>query len=271
MFRLQNNTPSVYVNQSRDFQLFCRLYDCINNGVRFDIRTMVNILDPFKANDRVLTLLCTKVGFFPKAQYDSNILRHIIASFPYAIRHKGTKLGIEIAVGTILKAEKDWSSSSLTFKDLETLIEIDNDTHNISIYTTFAISNIQPLEDFLSYIIPVGYTYSFGTVDKRALGNVVTVNDTISTMMNPSISNSQVRGVDRIFVGQSSSADEFQFRTLFEDNIVGSFTSTEVIGSNNYLTENKYASNKQSINNGDIKLNTSRDTIDRSTSSKEED
>ena len=107
MFRLQDNTPSVYVNQSRDFQLFCRLYDCINNGVKFDIDTMLNILDPMKINDRMLNLLCTKVGFFPKAQYNSNVLRHIIASFPYAIKHKGTLLGIEIAVGTILKAEKD--------------------------------------------------------------------------------------------------------------------------------------------------------------------
>lgn len=43
--RLQNNVPEVYVKESRDFQLLCRLYDCILNGVKFDIDSMLNITD----------------------------------------------------------------------------------------------------------------------------------------------------------------------------------------------------------------------------------
>ena len=40
MFRLQNNVPEVYVDKSRDFQLFCRLYDSCFGGVKFSIDSM---------------------------------------------------------------------------------------------------------------------------------------------------------------------------------------------------------------------------------------
>ena len=42
MLRLENNTPSIYCQKSRDFQLFCRLYDVVNNGVKFDIDSIIN-------------------------------------------------------------------------------------------------------------------------------------------------------------------------------------------------------------------------------------
>ena len=72
MFRLQNNTPSYYVNNSRDFQLFCRLYDYINNGVKFDIDSIININDPLKINDRLLNLYGSKVGFFTNKNINTN-------------------------------------------------------------------------------------------------------------------------------------------------------------------------------------------------------
>ena len=91
MFRLQNNTPSYYVNNSRDFQLFCRLYDYINNGVKFDIDSIININDPLKINDRLLNLYGSKVGFFTNKNINTNVLRRILKAFPYLIKYKGTK------------------------------------------------------------------------------------------------------------------------------------------------------------------------------------
>ena len=91
MFRLQNNTPTIYVENSRDFQLLCRLFDYMINGIKYDINSILNILNPMKINDRMLNLLCTKLGFFPKNQYDSRTLRYILSTFPYIIKNKGTK------------------------------------------------------------------------------------------------------------------------------------------------------------------------------------
>lgn len=249
MFRLQDNTPSVYVEQSRDFQLFCRLYDCINNGVKFDIDSIINILDPKLVNDRILTLLATRVGFFPKREYDSNILRYIIASFSYALKYKGTKRGIEIAVSTILKAEK----SIITDRDIETTIQIDNINHSIWIYTTGSIINIHALEDFLSYILPVGYTHQFGVYDPREYDQEINTEDSLAIMVNPMISNSQVRGTDRYL--DINSSNEYQFKTEEENETVGTYTATFVIGSNDYLTKEPFG---KDING------TVRDSIDKS-------
>lgn len=259
MFRLQDNTPSVYTNQSRDFQLFCRLYDCINNGVKYDIDSIINILDPMSVNDRILNLLCTRVGFFPKSHYDSNLLRHIIDSFPFAIKHKGTKIGIEIAVSTILKAEKDIYTLR---NDFGITVQIDNSSHSIAIYATSAIENLHALDDFLSYILPVGYTYTFGKYDPRQTSNEVVVSNISKVMINPAVSNSQVRGSDRYL--DLTSGNDYQFRTDIENNLVGTFLATEVIGSNNYISE--IDKDGKTIYGDDIS-GTTRDKIDDSSKS----
>ena len=78
-----------------NFQLFCRLYDCINNGVQFDISTITDILDPIKVNDRIVKLLATRVGFITDIDIDNTVLRYILSAYPYIIKNKGTRKGIE--------------------------------------------------------------------------------------------------------------------------------------------------------------------------------
>ena len=91
MFRLQEHMPDVYVNESRDFQVLCRLYDFLFNGIKFDIDSIININDAFKINERLLPLLAIKEGFFTDVQFDSKTLRYILKAFPYIIKYKGTK------------------------------------------------------------------------------------------------------------------------------------------------------------------------------------
>lgn len=224
MFRLQDNTPEVYTQQSRDFQLFCRLYDCINNGVMFDISTMPNILDANLVNDLILPLMCTKVGFFPKDEYDSEILRNIISIFPYAIKHKGTKIGIEVAVFAILKGESN----------SENLINvlIDSSKHSITINTLKAIKNQKALDDLLSYIIPTGYFYNTEIYVPETLSTIYDTDYALNILYNKSISASQVRGTDR-YLQPGDNVNSFQFQTDIEDNYIATFQDTEVIGSGN--------------------------------------
>ena len=51
VFRIEKNVPEIYVRESRDFQLFCRLYDCVFDGVKFDIDSMLNVLDTHSCNN----------------------------------------------------------------------------------------------------------------------------------------------------------------------------------------------------------------------------
>lgn len=224
MFRVQNNVPDVYINESRDFQLLSRLIDSVVNGVKFDIDTIKNILNPFLANDRVLELLCTRVGFFAKYSYDSRLLRYIISAFPYILKNKGSKRGILEAISVILKADGIVDTPEIL---------IDNENYTITIYTGTKIYNKVALLDVLSYIVPIGYSYTIEEVTYYSdnLGNLET-NDNLSIMYNPSVSNSQVRGSDRI-LDTSEDARVFDFETELENKYVGSYITTEVIGSIN--------------------------------------
>ena len=160
MFRLHDNVPEVYMNESRDFQLISRIYDAAMAGVKFDVDSIVQTLDAMTARDRILDLMCTKIGFFPRVEIDANVLKYIIASFPYIIKNKGNKVGIQYAVNAILKAE---SNPDATGRPV-IIINNNNDSgilqpYMIYIYTTISLYNRVALEELLRYAIPVGYSY----------------------------------------------------------------------------------------------------------------
>lgn len=225
MFRLQNNTPSYYVNNSRDFQLFCRLYDYINNGVKFDIDSIININDPLKINDRLLNLYGSKVGFFTNKNINTNVLRRILKAFPYLIKYKGTKKGIEQAVNTILKLE-DTSNKAY--------ISIDLTNYICYIYVASEIKNKDALEELLKYILPIGFIYSIELTKQIDLPtDIVCSSDKVTILINPAVTTSQVRGTDR------NTGSPFNLNDHKEqDAYVGSYLMSEVIGSDNYLTTN---------------------------------
>lgn len=153
MIRLQENVPEVYVKESRDFQLFCRLYDLINNSTRYSIESTINLLDPLKCSDRILPLLSTRVGFFPKSEYNTLAFRNIINAFSYILKYKGSKQGIEMALNVILKAENNYDKSD---------IRIDRNNSIIKVLTKKSIQNEALLRDVLSYVIPIGYDLEIG-------------------------------------------------------------------------------------------------------------
>ena len=124
MFRLQEHMPDVYVNESRDFQVLCRLYAFLFNGIKFDIDSIININDAFKITERLLPLLAIKEGFFTDVQFDSKTLRYILKAFPYIIKYKGTKKGLELAVNTILKLEASSDIPQITIDENKTVTVI---------------------------------------------------------------------------------------------------------------------------------------------------
>ena len=152
MFRLQDKVPSVYVEQSRDFQLLCRLMDCSQGALKYDIDTIVKILDASTIRDSLLSLLCTKVGFFPRVQIEADILKYIVAAFPYIMRYKGTKKGIEYAVNAVLKSE-----FTNIYRNIPQVIIKQHPDYIIEISTALSTYNRQALEEVLYYIKPIGY------------------------------------------------------------------------------------------------------------------
>ena len=155
MFRLQDNVPDIYVNESRDFQLLCRLYDCVNNGVKSDIDTIVNLNNPFKVNEKLLNLLALKVGFITDKYIESSLMRWIISTFPWALKYKGSIYGIKLAVNTIAKYENITQSPIVTVDSMQKIITINT-------YQLF--KNTTALDEYLKYIVPTGYTYEVSLI-----------------------------------------------------------------------------------------------------------
>lgn len=151
MFRLQDNVPDNYIKESRDFQLLCRLYDVVNNGVRYDIKSMADLLDANTCQDAVLDLLATRKGFFTNKTFNTKLYRALLDGFPYIQKYKGSKLGVEMAVSLILRLDGLLDSAE---------ISIDNESNNVTITTNYEVINKLALDELMRYILPIGMTYT---------------------------------------------------------------------------------------------------------------
>lgn len=126
MFRVQNNVPDVYINESRDFQLFARLYDLVFQSSRFSIDSLEQVSDTMRCNDALLPLIATKVGFFTDLNLTSRADRLILSAFPYIISYKGSFRGIELVANvferimntnvTVIQDELDKSHVTISFE-----------------------------------------------------------------------------------------------------------------------------------------------------------
>lgn len=104
--------------------------------------------------------MCTKVGFFTRQKLDANVLKYIIASFPYILKNKGTAKGIEYAVNTILKAENttdEFQNPYILIVNKATSSMFTD--YTVYIYTTVDVYNRIALQEVLKYVLPVGYKY----------------------------------------------------------------------------------------------------------------
>lgn len=151
IIRLERFTPNVYANNSRDFQLLCRTYDSIVNGVKFDIDTIPTLSSTKMCRESLLELLQTKLGFFTTKPIDNETLRYVLSAFPYLIKSKGTREAILQAIYVFLKIERiDYNSS--------TSVVIDNTNYEILInFESTKKLDYSILHEIFRYILPTGY------------------------------------------------------------------------------------------------------------------
>ena len=102
--RLQDNTPDIYSDASRDFQLLERLYDSVLNGTKYDIDSMLGVIDSAHCRSSLLPFLRVAVGFISTATYPDRVLRVLVSAFPYLIGTKGTQECVIQATKVYLKA-----------------------------------------------------------------------------------------------------------------------------------------------------------------------
>ncbi len=155
MFRLQNNVPEIYVQASRDFQLFCRLYDAVQGGVKFSIDSLQDATSTKNCNASLLELLKTKLGLFTNTEVSEENMRLVLSAFPYIMRCKGSLRGVQYILNLFSRLTDE--QDAIGRIDEEKLIT------NHELHVTFSkdLKNDTLLIELLKLILPVGYMLTY--------------------------------------------------------------------------------------------------------------
>ena len=145
MIKLQELTPSVYYEQSRDFQFIGRLYDIVLNYVKTNADNLYTLPIGKNMDEKLLNLLAFTLGFQSKHQYNSKQLLAICSVLPLILKNKGSLNAILIAVNSILYAEGINQALDYEFKD-----------NNLVLYLSPDLSDLTLLKDIMIYILPAG-------------------------------------------------------------------------------------------------------------------
>lgn len=157
MFRLQNNVPEVYVDKSRDFQLFCRLYDSCFGGVKFSIDSMSRLTNTKQCDSSVLELLKTKLGLFSTVEVDATELRYLLQAFPTIMRYKGSKRSVEYIKILYTKMYSNVSVPEVEYGNDWTLKFIFSEPPK----------NDKLLLELLQFVLPTGYIITYDVAESK--------------------------------------------------------------------------------------------------------
>lgn len=155
-FRLQHNAPDVYSRKSRDFQLFCNVFDCLFGSLKYDIDSILDVTDTTFFNERLIPYLQTKLGFWTNLKISAESLRIILKGFTYAVRNKGSIKGVEQAVYLFLKVK-----NINTNVHVEVINEDADNPYTVLIGTEASLGDTSILDEILKYILPAGYAYRY--------------------------------------------------------------------------------------------------------------
>lgn len=152
-FQLEKNVPEVYVNESRDFQLLCRVIDiylcsCINNTSIIPYQ-----LDLDKCSESLLLAIANMQGFVTNIYIPPQVLRNICKVFPYCIKRKGTEEAIRTAAYAVL------SSDRLIYNVEVEIIKTDG-VYSLTITSNAQSDYLPYLKEFLRFIVPPGWRTS---------------------------------------------------------------------------------------------------------------
>lgn len=174
IFRLDDNVPRIYVNESRDFQMLCRLFTYGLNSPKYEAETLHYLNSGMLTNDRLLTNLCEKTGFMDGTSIKGEYLRFITENFGRLVRDKGAKTGICNAVYLYLLM---YNISTACY------VQIDRKTYTIHIGIKSAVKDIQVLYTILKYIVPTGWILDIFFYQEMQIWQAFAYKDTLVNMV----------------------------------------------------------------------------------------
>lgn len=146
MIKLQDLTPAVYYNQSRDFQFIGRLYDLVLNYSKTNAANLYNLPIEKNMDEQLLNLLALTLGFKPTKNYNSKQLRAICSVLPTILKHKGSIQALVLATNALLAAEGVKQPLDYTMHPKQ----------GITLYVAQELDDLSLFTDLLDYLLPAG-------------------------------------------------------------------------------------------------------------------
>lgn len=150
VIRMKDYTPYFYTT-SRDYQMILSLFDLLINTIKTDIDTIVDNLDPYKCNYKLLELLASYVGYDYdyKESYDAN--RLIISNYINMIRNRGNVIGLSMAAALSFNAKEDLDK----LEDLNMFsIEYVATENKVAVYIYYPVY-LDKIRDLLERVRPI--------------------------------------------------------------------------------------------------------------------
>lgn len=149
MIKLQEMTPDVYYNQSRDFQFIGRLFDVVLNSTKTNSDLLYALPISDNSDERLVDLMAMTLGFKSKHNYNVKQLTALCSAFCEILRNKGNMQSIKMAVNALFGAE-----------GIPVNTETDYEDGVLEIYIPDDLTDLNLLRDLLVYILPAGVSCS---------------------------------------------------------------------------------------------------------------
>ncbi len=153
MIKMQELTPEVYYNNSRDFQFIGRLFDLVLNATKTEADILFSL--PLSANspDHLLNLMATTFGLrLDASKYTSDQLRAVCSIAPKLMRYKGSLKAIEYLCNALLRVEG--------MEEMYLIEQAADDPYHLIISLPTQAKHKVILDEILPYITPAGVTFS---------------------------------------------------------------------------------------------------------------
>lgn len=146
MIKLQDLTPAVYYNQSRDFQFIGRLYDLVLNYSKTNAANLYNLPIGKNMDEQLLNLLALTLGLKPTKKYNSKQLRAICSVLPTILKNKGSIQALVLATNALLAVEGVRQPLDYTVHPKQ----------GITLYVAQELDDLSLFTDLLDYLLPAG-------------------------------------------------------------------------------------------------------------------
>lgn len=251
MINVQEMTPQIYTEESRDFQLLSRLYDSVFNGLKFDTDSIAELIDTQQCRTSVLQLLQTKLGFFTERKIDDEKLRKILECFPILVKNKGSLRAVKETLYLFLRMYSVSSELEVYYlktpysepftEDMPCVLANgklpENNSLIIRIHSFETKPDTTVIEEIFRYILPAGINYYIEFDKNVELPDIVlTTEDSAELLFISDNMGSEVRGTVQ---GNANEESKYRVASANTASVISttSYNSTRFIGYYTQLTD----------------------------------